>query len=195
MSYDRTSLLALCLSITSVLPCVAQNADGDSTWAAFLHALESATFPFHLPAPIDELSEYRLLSDALALHAFIAPHGLAHGTEVRTGHLLYSTDSFIAITAFIRLVEEKAWYLLTFTPDGSTISKGRLAAFTAHNNTRHEHWSTVYANGRMDHTALFRFFDEAGSELTCTQSQWQWQLSLEGSIDVVQPEMSEACNP
>lgn len=156
MLRNRTSGVALCLSITAVLPCIGQNADRDSTWASFLHAFTQVDFPFHIAAPVEVPSAYPILTDTSSVKAFIAPHGLADSTEVLAGHLLYSTDSFIAITAFVARGEEKAWYFLLFTPDGTAIHKGRLAAFVAHKNTRHEHWSTDYANGRMEHTALFR---------------------------------------
>lgn len=192
MSRNHTCWVALCLSITAVLPCVGQNTDRDSTWAAFLGAFEPAAFPFHVPTPIDDLSEYPLLPDTL-LRVFIAPHGLAHDTEVRGGHLLYSSGSFIAITAFVALAEDKAWYLLTFTPDGMPIKKGRIAAYVAQSNSRHEHWSTLLATGRIDHTSLFRFFGETGLELSCPQSQWQWQVTDGGKIEVIQAETSMDC--
>lgn len=166
-----------------------------SAFSTFLSGFETDRLPFDVHPPMGEVDVFPQITDAEHITHFLQPHGVSHNTNVRAGQLLYRSTHFVALSVLVTLGEERAWYLLTFSPQGSAIDKARIGAYNTNAGGRHEHWSRLSGTLAIEHTALYRFTDADGTESACTQSAWTWHVLANGTIDRSAKEEQTDCTP
>ena len=131
MKKEQSVLIPLLFLLTQ--SALAQNQSpgaNQSLFEDFVSGFEEVALPFQLDPPVSKSEAYPLVTDRRRVEDFIRPHGLAHNTEVRAGHVIYKGPAFIALTVLISLNEEHAWYIITFSLEGEALDKGRIAAYS-----------------------------------------------------------------
>lgn len=197
MPHTKKYWIAVAVCLLTVQAVRAQDPAPEANQQAFrdfVEGFEAADLPFNIDPPMVDVAAYPEVTDQTQRKAFLRPHGLGQNTEVRKGHVLYGDTAFVALTVLVSLGEERAWYLITFSPAGQALDKVRVGAFSESDGSRYEHWSRITETLQLEQTSMYRYFAPDGEEEACTRTRWQWQLQADGHVDTSAPEHNEDCS-